>query len=298
MVLLLKEVMKMSRFTVYNNIVTQEKYAKVNPENIQLGEDFLEYLQSIDRSPDTIKGYRNDLKIFWIWCLDFNGNKYFPELTKREVAKFQNYALNTWNWGSSRMRRVKSCLSSLSNYIQDILDDEKEFENYKPIIRKIENPAKTARREKTVLTDEQVDGLLETLVEHKEYECACAIAIAAYSGMRHGELLQMRTDFFNDDHFVYDSMWKTDKVRAKGHGKDGLQLNKFVLYGAKRYIDLWMNERTEKGINSEWMFVTVTVNRNGRIWKQVPGQNNVQKYLVWIFIYTRYVIIHALNYIE
>ena len=268
--------MKISRFTVYNNIVTSEKWTKVNPENIQLGEDFLEYLQSIDRSPDTIKGYRNDLKIFWVWCLDFNGNKYFPELTKREVAKFQNYALNTWNWGSSRMRRVKSCLSSLSNYIQDILDDEKEFENYKPIIRKIENPAKTARREKTVLTDEQVDGLLETLVERKEYEGACAIAIAAYSGMRHGELLQMRPDFFNDDHFVYDSMWKTDKVRAKGHGKDGLQLNKFILYGAKRYIDLWMNERKEKGINSEWMFVTVTVNGPEHIYgerekTQVPG---------------------------
>lgn len=60
--------MKISRFTVYNNIVTPEKWTKVNPENIQLGEDFLEYLQSIDRSPDTIKGYRNDLKIFWVWC--------------------------------------------------------------------------------------------------------------------------------------------------------------------------------------------------------------------------------------
>lgn len=258
----------MSRSTVYNNIVTTEKLLHVNPENITLGEDWLEYLQSVDRSPQTIQAYRNDLKIFWIWCLDYNGNKYFPELTKREVAKFQNYALNTWNWSSSRMRRVKSCLSSLSNYIQDILDDEKEFENYKPIIRKIENPAKTARREKTVLTDKQVDGLLDTLVERKKYECACAIAIAAYFGMRHGELLQMRPDFFNDDHFVYDSMWKTDKVRAKGHGKDGLQLNKFVLYGAKRYIDLWINERNRRGIDSEWMFVTVTANGTERIWKK------------------------------
>ena len=258
----------MSRSTVYNNIVTTEKLVHVNPENITLGEDWLEYLQSVDRSPQSIQAYRNDLKIFWIWCLDYNGNKYFPELTKREVAKFQNYALNTWNWSSSRMRRVKSCLSSLSNYIQDILDDEKEFENYKPIIRKIENPAKTARREKTVLTDEQVDGLLDTLVDRQKYECACAIAIAAYSGMRHGELLQMRPDFFNDDHFVYDSMWKTDKVRAKGHGKDGLQLNKFVLYGAKRYIDLWINERNRRRIDSEWMFVTVTANGTERIWKK------------------------------
>ncbi|MSA02163.1 tyrosine-type recombinase/integrase [Lactonifactor sp. BIOML-A3] len=259
----------MSRFTVYNNIVTEEKWKKVNPNNIQLGEDWLEYLQSVDRSPQTLQAYRNDLRIFWVWCLDFNNNKYFPELTKREVAKFQNHALNTWGWGSSRIRRVKSCLSSLSNYIQDILDDEPEFENYKPIVRKIENPAKVARREKTVLTDEQVEYLLATLVEQKKFECACAIAIAAYSGMRHGELLQMKPVFFDDEHFVYESMWKTDKVRAKGHGKEGTPLNKFVLYGAKPYIDLWMNEREEKGIDSDWMFVTVSVDKNkNRIYNQ------------------------------
>lgn len=168
------------------------------------------------------------------------------------------------------MRRVKSCLSSLSNYIQDILDDEPEFENYKPIVRKIENPAKVARREKTILSDEQIENLLETLVERKHYECACAIAIAAYSGMRHAELLQMKPEFFNDEHFVYDAMWKTDKVRAKGHGKEGLQLNKFVLYSAKPYIDLWMKEREDRGIDTEWMFTTVTVDKknNSRIWKQ------------------------------
>ena len=260
----------MSRFTIYNNIVSPEKLAKVNPENIQLGDDWLEYLQSIDRAPKTILSYRNDLKVFWVWNEEFNKNKFFPELTKREIAKFQNHALNTWNWGSSRMRRVKSCLSSLSNYIQDILDDDPQFENYKPIVRKIENPAKVARREKTVLSDEQVDMLLETLVERKHYECACAIAIAAFSGMRHAELLQMKTEFFNDEHFVYDAMWKTDKVRAKGHGKEGLQLAKFVLYGAKPYIDLWIEERKEKGIDTEWLFATVSVNKDdkSRTWNQ------------------------------
>lgn len=256
---------KLSRFTVYNNIVTEEKWKKVNSSNIQLGEDWLEYLQSVDRSPQTLQAYRNDLRIFWVWCLDFNSNKYFPELTKREIAKFQNHALNTWGWSSNRIRRVKSCLSSLSNYIQNILDDEPEFENFRPIIRKIENPSKEMVREKTVLSDEQVDELLNILVERKEYEAACAFAIAAYSGMRHAELLQMKVDFFNDEHFVYDSMWKTDKVRAKGFGKNGKQINKFVLYGAKSYIDLWLDYRQENGIESEWMFVTVTVDKETRV---------------------------------
>lgn len=254
-----KGVIRISRATVYNNIVTPEKLEKINPENISLGEDWLEYLQSVDRSPQTIQAYRNDLKIFWTWCLEFNNNKYFPELTKREVAKFQNHALNSWGWSSNRIRRVKSTLSSLSNYIQDILDDEKEFEDFKPIIRRIENPAKEPVREKTILSDEQVEYLLTTLVENKQYECACGFAIAAYSGMRHAELLQMKVEYFNDEHFVYDSMWKTDKVRSKGFGKNGKQINKFVLYGANPYIDLWLTEREEKGIDNEWLFITTSI---------------------------------------
>ena len=41
------------RKTVYNNITSEEKLAKVNPENIQLENDFLEYLTSIDRAKTT-----------------------------------------------------------------------------------------------------------------------------------------------------------------------------------------------------------------------------------------------------
>lgn len=251
----------MSRFTVYNHIVTDEKYAKINKDNIDLMDDWIEYLQSIDRAPQTLHAYRNDLKVFFTWNLEYNGNKFFPDLTKREVAKFQNHALNTWGWSSNRIRRVKSTLSSLSNYIRDILDDEPEFENYKPIIRKIANPAKEVVREKTILSDEQVELLLNTLVERKEYEAACAVAVLAFSGMRHAELLQMKVEYFNDDHFVYDSMWKTDKVRAKGFGKNGKQINKFILYSAKPYLDLWLKERERLGIESEWLFVTVSIDK-------------------------------------
>ena len=65
------------RKTVYNSISSPEKLAKVNPENIQLGNDFLEYLTSIDRSKSTVDAYRNDLNIFWCWNLDNNNNKFF-----------------------------------------------------------------------------------------------------------------------------------------------------------------------------------------------------------------------------
>lgn len=253
----------MARSTVYNNIVSPEKLNDVNPDNMELGEDWLEYLQSIDRSPQSIVAYRNDLKIFWVWNLEFNKNKFFTDLTKREIAKFQNHALNTWRWSPNRIRRVKSCLSSLSNYIENVLDDEEEFQNFKPIIRKIENPVKNVVREKTVLSDEQVENLLDTLVERKEYERAAGVAIVAFSGMRKAELLQMKVEYFNEDHFVYDAMWKTDKIRTKGFGRLGHQMEKFILYGAKPYIDLWLQYRKENDIESEWMFLTKTRQEDG-----------------------------------
>lgn len=258
----------MARTTVYNSITNKEKLDKIDPENLQLGEDWLEYMQSIDRSPKSIVGYRSDLRIFWVWNMEFNNNKFFTKLTKREIAKFQNHAINVWGWSPNRIRRVKSCLSSLSNYIENVLDDEEEFEDFRPIIRKIENPNKEAVREKTVLPDETIDFLLKTLVERKEYEKACAVAIAAYSGMRKSELLQMKVEYFDENHFVYDSMWKTDKIRTKGFGRLGKPLNKFILYGAKPYLDLWLNERNEKGINSDYLFVSKTKDANGDIvWK-------------------------------
>ena len=69
--------MTKGRSTVYNNIVTPEKLSQVNPENIQLGKDFLEYLSSVDRSKTTIDAYANDLKIFWVWLLENCNNKFF-----------------------------------------------------------------------------------------------------------------------------------------------------------------------------------------------------------------------------
>lgn len=219
----------MARTTVYNHITTEEKIAEINENNTWLINEFLEYLASIDRAPQTLRSYKSDLHIFFVWNIDFNNNKDFVKLTKREIAKFQNYAINEWHWSPRRVRRVKSTLSSMSLFIENILDDEEGYENFRPIIKKIESPVNEAVREKTIFSDEQVELLMDTLVERKEYEKACAVAIAAYSGMRKAEILQMKMEYFNDDHLVFDCLYKTDKIRAKGRGQLGKQINKYVM---------------------------------------------------------------------
>lgn len=241
------------RKTVYNSISSPEKLAKVNPENIQLGADFLEYLTSIDRSKSTVDAYRNDLNIFWCWCLEFNQNKFFVDLSKREIAKYQNYCLNELGWSPARMRRVKSTLSSLSNYVENMLDDE--FENFRPIIRKIENPAASTVREKTILTNEQIQYVLDTLVEKKRYDVACMFALGVYSGRRKSELPRMKVSYFNDENIIYGSLFKTpEKIKTKGRGSRGKLLNVYVLVKPfKPYLDLWLQYRKENNITSEWL---------------------------------------------
>lgn len=153
----------MGRKIQHNNIVTDELLAQCNKENIELGNDFLDYLRSVDRSPNTINAYKRDLFIFWVYLLQHCDNKFFIDLSKRDIARYQSFCLTEYKWSPARMRRVKSTLSSLSNYVEAILDDE--YENFKPIIRKIENPANEKVFTKTVLSDEQVQGMLDYWVE-------------------------------------------------------------------------------------------------------------------------------------
>ena len=247
--------MKEGRTTVYNEITSKEKLSNVNPKNIELEKDFLEYLKSIDRAKTTIKQYESNLHIFWVWNMEHNNDKFFVELNKREIAKFQSYALNEWLWSPKRIRTVKATLSSLSNYIENILDDE--FKDYKPIVRKIESPVDDTVREKTILTVEDVQPLLDYLVEHKNYEKACLAALALYSGRRKTELTRFKVSYFDDKNLICGgALYKTpEKMQTKGRGSRGKMLDVYILAKQfKPYFDLWMGERKTIGIETDWLF--------------------------------------------
>lgn len=244
----------MGRKVQHNNIVTNELLSQVNQENVELGNDFLDYLRSVDRSPNTIDAYANDLKIFWVYLLLHCNNKFFIDLSKREISKYQSYCLTEWKWSPARMRRVKSTLSSLSNYVESMLDDE--FENFKPIIRKIENPVNEKVFAKTVLEDSQLEELLDILVEKGKYDKACMLSLAMNSGRRKSELPRFKVSYFDDENIIYGSLYKTpEQIKTKGRGSRGKRLTCYTLSKPfKPYFDMWMNYRKENGIESEWLF--------------------------------------------
>lgn len=244
----------MARKTKMNNITNPELLAQVNPKNTELLNDFKDYLRSVQRSETTIAGYENDIQIAWVWSLQHNNNAFYVDWTKRQVVKLQNWLINENENSPARVRRIKSSLSSLGNFVENVLDDE--FPNFRNIIRKVESPVNQPVREKTVLTDEQINTLLNHLTEKKQYDKACLVALALYSGRRKSELLRFRVSDFSDDRLVCGgSLYKTSKIKTKGRGVNGKQLECFCLAKQfKPYLDRWLKYREEKEIVSEWLF--------------------------------------------
>lgn len=243
----------MARKTQINHGLTANA-ANINPANIQLKHDFLDYLKSIKRSPGTIKGYDNDLDIFFCWVIDNAGNKDFVNITKRELVRFQNWLCDDNANSPARVRRIKAAISSLSNYIEAILDTEDEFKDFRSIVRKIESPALQAVREKTVLTDEQVDKLLASLTDDGKYEKACAVALAMFSGRRKAELPRFRMSDFEDDKIVCEgALYKSSPIQTKGRSGGKFIPCYTLVKDFKPYLEAWIKQREELGIESEWL---------------------------------------------
>lgn len=253
----------MARKTKMNSITSPELLSQVNRDNQNLLRDFLDYLRAVQRSETTINGYENDIQIAWVWCLQNNDNKFFVDWTKRNVLAYQNWLLNSNENSPARIRRLKAALSSLSNYITSVLDDE--YPSFKNIISKVESPVNQPVREKTVWEDEELEDLLSKLFTKGDFEKACYLALAMYSGRRKAELCRFKISDFSDERLVCDgALWKSAPIKTKGRGGGKFIPCYTLAKKFKPYLEKWLERRNELGIESEWLF---------------PDKNNPKDYI-------------------
>lgn len=246
------------RTTVYNDGLTSEYDTIVSDENKSLISEFVDYLRSVDKSPQTIKQYEAQLRVWACWNATNNNNTFFVDMKKRQFVKFFSYLQNDLGSSSSRVCSLRAVLSSFSNFIERIMDEE--YPSFRNIVKVLEPVNKTAVREKSVIDDNKIAACLETLVQKKKYEAACVLAIIASSGMRKSEVIQMRASFFDEDHKIFGGLaYETDKIRTKGRSKAGKVISRIVFVDPfQKYFDLWMEERERLGIDCDWLFVRKT----------------------------------------
>jgi len=233
----------MARKTFRRKIVTPELVAKINEDNKKIVERFLKD-KATRSSGETIKSYQSDADIFFVWNVINNNNKLFTEIKKLEFSDFFSFASNDLQWKSARMNRMRSFLSSLSQFIEKFMDEEyPQFRNI--ILKTIESSPKEAARQKTILTDEQIEKLLKFLSE-TDAQKACWLALAVYSGSRFSELLRFTTDLIDEEHTAFENLFleTTKQIQTKGRGKTGKMLYKYILKeDFLPYYRTWLEKR-------------------------------------------------------
>ena len=248
------------------------KSNKKNFEHDWLIDEFLSYLKAEGKSEKTLKNYKSDLEIWFSWFEEnckFKGKpKTFNKLKTQDIIKFQSELLSK-GMSINRYSRLKSVISSLANYCQNILSDDEDYPEYKGfinIVNRVKKPVKEPVREKTILTEEQIELLLNKLLEKQKIQMACALALAVYGGARKAELLEFKVSYFDDNNIKFGSLYKTpEKIRTKGK-----MLEKYTIASKfKPYFDLWMNYRKENDIESEWLFIK---KENGK-WRKMKESN-------------------------
>jgi len=234
----------MGRKTFRNQITSPELWEQVNTENKKLMQQFLK--EKNTRSSDTtLKGYESDLEIFFTWNYLHNNNKFFIDIKKLELSEFFSFVMSDMRWGSARFSRMRSVLSSFSNFIEKYFDDQ--YPNFRNLILKVvENMPKVIAREKTILSEEQVDNLFKILEEKQEYQIACWLALAVGSGSRFAELLRFTTDVINISNLAFNDIFlETLKpIKTKGRTKSGKMLTKYIIKDIfwERYLK-WLDIR-------------------------------------------------------
>lgn len=68
----------MGRKTRQNKITSPELIAQINPKNIRLMNDFLEYLRSIGKADSTVNAYTSDLSISSCGYSKMQAQQVFP----------------------------------------------------------------------------------------------------------------------------------------------------------------------------------------------------------------------------
>lgn len=249
----------MPRKTFRRKITSDELTKQINPENINFMNRFLKE-KSTRTSEKTITVYESNLTMFFTWNLLKNNNKIFTDIKKLEFSDFFSFSADELKLGSSKLNNMRSTLSSLSTFIEKFYDEE--YSSFRNVILKVvESSPKEIRREKTILTGEQIEELLQYLKKNDKQK-ACWLSLAITSGARFTELLNFEVDLIDENRTAFGDLFleTTRQIKTKGRGRAGKLLYKYIL--REKFLPFykdWLKQRKsileKKNLEHNYLFI-------------------------------------------
>lgn len=231
----------MARKKVYNRIYDEKIWMEVSKFNKRLMEDFLLEMKSQKKKDSSIKQYRNDLRILFIYIYKELDNKDISKLKKKHFRNYSLWLSEDCGMSNARVSRLLSALRSMLEYATNEEDWEEEGleVNY---ASKVKGLPKETVRQIHFLEDSQVEKIYNYLIEKEEYQKACYLSLMYDSAGRRAEIAQITKDGLLEGNV-------TNIVT----GKRGKKFPLIYFSRSKKAIELWLNQRGEDEIDSLWV---------------------------------------------
>lgn len=232
--------------------VTEEMFKQIREEHQLLVNEYLDVNKG-SLSPKTITQYKSALYHFFWWVHEALNDKELSKISKRDFLRYISFLQNR-GLSSSGINLKKAAVSSLNNYIENIVaDDDEEYRSFRNFTRGLPAIPKNQVYNKVKITKEEYDLMMETLLDDENYLGAAWVATAFNVGARRAEIPQFRTEILSypipeDRNYVLSHV-----IRLKGKGEDGKQEAYMINTDALHYMKLWVEKR---GYDHEYIFTT------------------------------------------
>lgn len=242
--------------------VNDEKWNLVNEDYRNLVDEFIS-VQS--HSPQTKKQYISGLRQFGWYIYESMNNKPFYKIKKRDFLRYISYLRDNRKLSSSALNFKKSCVSTICNYVENVIVGEEDYDEYKlfrNFTRGLPAIPKNKVYEKIKITYNEFLEMMKVLEDDENYLGMAWLATAFNVGARRTEIVQFKTEILNykfpdESNFIY-----SHNVRLKGSGEDG-KIEPYMLNReALKYMKLWVEKR---GYENDYIFTTKYQKRIGKM---------------------------------
>lgn len=226
--------------------ITEEMWLQVNKEYRNLID---EYIKSQSHSPQTKKQYMSMLKQFgWFICDSLN-NKPIHKIKKRDIIRFLTFLRDERKMSSSGISTRKAAISSLCNYIENVVMDDYDedevnpYKNFRNFTRGLPAIPKSQVYEKVKVTRDEYLEMMENLEDDENYIGMAWLAVAFNVGARRNEIIQFKSEIVDYPLEEGATYVMSHNVRLKGSGEDGKIEPYMINLEALKYLKLWLEKK-------------------------------------------------------
>ncbi|WP_036647749.1 tyrosine-type recombinase/integrase [Paenibacillus pini] len=237
--------------------IDDEKWQMVNEDYRSLVE---EYISVQEHSPKTKEQYKSGLRQFGYYVFKNMNNKPFHKISKRDFLRYISFLRETRKMSSSGINLKKACVSSLCNYIENVVaDDDDNYKTFRNFTRGLPAVTKNHVFHKVKISKDDYDLIMKTLIDDENYLGAAWVAFAFNVGARRAEIPQFKAEIAKYPIPEGSNYVMSHIIRLKGRGEDGKQEPYMINEEALKYINLWFEKR---GYEHDYIF---TVKYGGQI---------------------------------